>query len=145
MSFQDLFNELQSDGDWRSTLQHIIGIPELGNQCVVDWYPPVDIVDTVDNLYVYVELPGVTDNSIKVDIFNNKLIISGEKLKRYTTHPSKREIRYGKFVRNITLPLSVTKEGNVDVNYDNGILKLVIDKQMESNNRFVIGVKNSSD
>jgi len=146
MSFQEMLlnglTNLQSDGDFSGTLQQIMSgqypDPSTG------WYPNVDIVDTPNNLYIYMELPGVTESSISVDFFNNRLNVSGEKIKRYTTVASKHEIIYGKFVRRIVLPLSVTNPGNVIVNYDNGILSLTIDKKKELQNRFVIGVNHNS-
>ena len=149
MSFQDMIytslNNLQSDGDLRGAVQHIInsgigGAP--GDHS--GWHPPVDIVDTKNNMYVYIELPGVTESSIGVDFFNNKLSVSGEKLKRYTAPATKHEIVYGRFVRKITLPISVTSQGNVNVVYENGVLTLIIDKKKEEQNRFHLGVTRSN-
>ena len=147
MSFQDMIfsslNNFQSDGDLRGALQHIInsGISPSGTQG--GWHPTVDIVDTKNNLYVYMELPGVTEDSISVDFFNNILDISGEKVKKYTAPPSKREITYGKFNRKITLPISVTNQANVSVQYTNGVLRLTVDKRKEEQNRFRMGVSGS--
>lgn len=134
---------LQSDGDLRGAFQHIINSGVSGSPTDANgWHPPVDIVDTTNNMYVYVELPGVTENSIGVDFFNNKLSISGEKVKRYTTPALKNEIVYGRFTRKITLPISVTNKANVHVYYESGVLTLIIDKQKEELNRFHIGVGN---
>ena len=148
MSFQDIIlnslTNLQSDGDLRGALQHIInsGVGTLNEQS--GWHPPVDIVDTKNNLYVYMELPGVSEESISVDFFNNTLSISGEKIKRYTSSPFKNELIYGKFNRKITLPISVTNQENVNVKYENGVLTLLIDKKKEEQNRFRIGINRSS-
>ena len=145
MSFQDMIytslNNLQSDGDLRGAFQHIInsgvGVAPGDHS---GWHPPVDIVDTKNNMYIYMELPGVTEGSIGVDFFNNKLSVSGEKLKRYTVAAAKHEIVYGRFVRKITLPISVTSQDNVNVGYENGVLTLIIDKKKEEQNRFHLGV-----
>lgn len=148
MSLQDLIftslNNLQSDGDLRGALQHIInsGVGSVSEQ--KEWYPSIDIIDTKNNLYVYAELPGVTENSIGVDFFNNELAISGEKLKRYTAPSHKNEIVYGKFNRKITLPISVTNRDNVTVKYDNGVLTLIIDKKKEEQNRFRISIDSNA-
>jgi HSP20 family protein len=147
MSFQDMIlnglTNLQSDGDLRGALQHIInsGVGHVNEQG--GWLPPVDIVDTKNNLYVYIELPGVSDESIGVDFFNNKLSISGEKIKRYVAPPFKHEMIYGKFNRKIILPMSVTNQENVNVKYENGVLTLLIDKKKEEHNRFRIGIDHS--
>jgi HSP20 family molecular chaperone IbpA len=140
MSFQDLIltslNNLQSDGDLRGAVQHIIN---SGIDNTV-WNPAVDIVDTNNNMYIYIELAGVTKSSIGVDFFNNKLSVTGEKLKRYTANPLKNEIVYGNFVRKITLPISVTNSDNVNIIYENGVLTLIVDKKKEEENRFHLGV-----
>ena len=141
MSLQDLIfsglNNLQSDGDLRGAFQHIINsgvsTSEQGG-----WHPSIDIIDTQNNLYVYIELPGVSEDSINIDFFNNRLSISGEKINIHTDNAFKREIVYGKFKRTLTLPLSVTNQKNVDVKYVNGVLALTIDKKKESQNKFRI-------
>jgi HSP20 family molecular chaperone IbpA len=144
MSFSDMIynslNNLQNDGDLRGALQNIINSGVGLSMDQKEWHPSIDIVDTNNNLYVYIELPGVIESSIDVDFFNNKLAISGEKLKRYTVASYKNEIVYGKFNRQITLPISVTNKDNVIVKYDNGVLTIIIDKSKEEQNRFHIGL-----
>ena len=146
MSLQDILfdglNTLQSDGDLRGAFQHIIN-SGTGGPLNQGWHPTVDIVDTPNNLYVYLELPGVSEDSIGIDFFNNRVSVSGEKLKRYTSPATKREIVYGKFNRKITLPLSVTNQENVIVKYSNGVLTLTIDKKKEARNRFRMSVTNN--
>lgn len=148
MSLQDIIynslNNLQSDGDLRGAFQHIINSGVGGSSSDNGLYPPLDIIETKNNMYVYVELPGVNEESVGVDFFNNKLSISGEKIKRYSVPATKNEIVYGSFTRNITLPISVTNQGNVNVGYDKGVLTLIIDKKKEEENRFHIGIERSS-
>lgn len=142
MSLQDLLeglNQLQEDGDVRGALNHLIN-SNLGQG--IAWQPCVDIIDTKDNLYLYIELPGVSENSIDVDFFNNKVTISGEKLKCYNTAPYKKEIVYGEFKRTLTIPISVTKQDNVSVKYTNGVLTVDINKKKENENRFSVRVTN---
>lgn len=144
MSFQELIlngiNNLQTDGDLRGAFQHIINSSAAtGGQS--DWHPCIDIVDTKNNLYVDMELAGVVDDSIAVDFCNNKLGISGVKLKRRQTRPLKREILYGRFNRIITLPFCVTSRENVITTFENGVLSIIIDKKKEEEEtRFSMGV-----
>lgn len=142
MSIQDLLTnglgQIQSDGDIRGAFQHILNSGAVGGSPGLQ--PAIDIVETKNNLYVYVELPGVSESSIDIDFYNNKVVISGEKLKRYTEIPVKKEIVYGKFHRKIILPISVTNQENVMVRYKNGVLVLTVDKQREEQHRFRIGV-----
>ena len=147
MSFQEMLlnglSNIQSEGDLFGVLQNAINTGS-GPRTDGRWSPCIDIVDTTNNLYVYIDIPGVSENSISVDFFNNKLSVSGDKIKRYQSPSIKNEIIYGNFIRCITLPMSVTNQSNVNVTYTNGVLKLVIDKQKEEQNRFTIGVSNSS-
>ena len=144
MSFQDLIlsslSNLQADGDLRGAFQHIINSGITVNNNDSKWNPPVDIVESNDNLYIYVELPGVVENSIGIDFFNNKVSISGEKIKQHKGPVYKYEIVYGKFNRQINIPLSVTNQENVNVKYENGVLVLIIDKKKEEQHRFCLGV-----
>jgi HSP20 family protein len=149
MSFQDMIltslNNLQSDGDLRGAFQHLINSGITGSASEKCWHPPVDIVDTPNNMYIYVELPGVCKDSIDVDFFNNNLTITGEKLKMYKDEPIKNEIVYGHFTRKINVNISVTNKNHVNINYESGVLSVIIDKKKEEKNRFHIGIteKNS--
>ena len=99
------------------------------------WRPAVDIVDAKDTLNVYIDLPAIDKNSIDLDFYNNRLHLKGNRVKPYTSHP-RHEITYGKFSRDIILPVSVTNKENVSVLYKDGVLKIVVDKMKESQNRF---------
>jgi HSP20 family molecular chaperone IbpA len=146
MSFQDMIlnslSNLQTDGDLRGAFQHIINSGIVNDQN--SWHPPVDIVDIDSYLYVYIEIPGVKDESISVEFFNNKLSISGEKIKIYNEISFKNEIVYGKFNRHISLPMNVTNKENVNLSYNNGILTVVIDKKNEEQNKFTVGISKNN-
>ena len=147
MSIQEMlinsFGQIQNDGDLRGAFQHIINSGAIGGS--EGWQPCIDIVETKNELYVYVEIPGVKESSIDVDFYNNKVVLSGEKIKKYNVEPSKKEIFYGKFHRTIVLPVGVTNKNNVSIEYKNGILLITIDKQKEEQNRFHMGVVSESE
>lgn len=139
MSLQDLLisglSQFQSNNDLQGAVQEIISSSSTGLNTLVD------IIDTKNNLYIYVDLPGVTPSSINIDFYNNNISICGEKIKKYNEVPLKKEIVYGKFNRKVTLPISVTNKKNVEVSYNDGVLIIIIDKQKESQNKFRINVK----
>ena len=139
MSLQDLLisglNQIQSNNDFQGAVQEILSSSSTGVNT------PVDVIDTKNNLYIYVDIPGVIASSINIDFYNNNISICGEKIKKYNEVPFKKEIVYGKFNRKITLPISVTNRKNVTVCYENGVLLITIDKQKESQNKFRIHVK----
>jgi HSP20 family protein len=144
MSIQDLLfsslNNLQTDDDLRGALQYIInsGVGQVNEQ--KEWQPSIDIVDVENNINIYIELPGVLEDSISIDFFNNRITVSGEKIKRYTTPSYKHEIVYGKFKRNIILPINVNNKDNVIVSCFFGVLTITINKKEEQNG-FRLGVK----
>lgn len=105
------------------------------------WIPSIDIIEEKNFIYVYVDIPGVIPGSIDMNVFNNKIEISGERNKCYnTTNILKKEINYGKFKREITLPISITKRESITVNNLNGVLNIIINKTIEEENKFKINL-----
>lgn len=98
---------------------------------------PIDMVEEEKTIHIYAEIPGVTKENIKIDCYNNKMTISAEKVRAYES-PSPSELKYGRLHREITLPICVTKPDTVAVNYDNGVLRIRINKFVEEENRFSI-------
>ena len=97
----------------------------------------VDIVNEEKTIYIYAELPGISKENIEVDFYNNKLTISAEKVKVYE-NPGISEIYYGNLERTLTLPICVTRKDAVSVCYNNGILKIKINKLVEEENHFSV-------
>lgn len=114
------------------------------------WKPNIDLVETENYVYIFVTLPGVDPDTVDVDFFNNCVKIKGERkfpeiLQEETVFSSRRqEIIYGNFERKVTLPISVTRNESVNVNLDNGILCIKINKSVESSNRFNIRLNNEN-
>ena len=96
---------------------------------------PVDIVNEDTAMYVYVELPGVNKENIDVDFYNNKLSITAEKQRTYSS-PTVSEIKFGRLERTLTLPICITRRDTVSVTYTNGILRIKINKLTEEENKF---------
>ena len=138
MSLQDIMSGLNSVLETGITEENIRN--SLRNIQRNPLSPQLDMIDTDDNLFVYVELPGVEKKSICLDFFNNNMLIRGEKRKQYVNDAYRNEIMYGRCERKVTLPFSVTQKENVSVKYTDGILIIDIDKKKEGLNRFQIGV-----
>ena len=102
------------------------------------WQPSVDIVQSATTIIVYINIPGVKNDSIDVDFFNNRIIVTGERKKLFSERMTvvKSEIIYGRFERQITIPISVTNQENVKISSRNGVLLITIDKAAEERNRF---------
>lgn len=100
---------------------------------------PIDVINDEKTIYIYGELPGIKKEDIKIDFYNNKLTVKAEKKCDYEG-PEVAEIKYFPYERVITLPICVTSNRAVAVNYNNGVLKIVINKLVEEENKFSVSV-----
>lgn len=110
------------------------------------WRPPVDVFETETHVKIFSNVAGISADDINVDFFNNLVVITGERKFPNidnTMTQRQREIIYGKFKRNINLPLSITNRDSVSVNIKEGVLSIIINKALENANRF--SVRPSSD
>tara|TARA_B100001996_G_C18464344_1_gene517378 strand:- start:265 stop:720 length:456 start_codon:yes stop_codon:yes gene_type:complete len=105
------------------------------------WRPPVDMFETETHVKIYANVAGINADNMNVDFFNNVVVITGERNfpnQEENMSQRQREIIYGKFKRNITLPLSVTNRDSVSVVIKDGVLSIIIDKSLETANRFSV-------
>ena len=96
--------------------------------------PPVDIYEDDRRLTFKVEVPGIDEKDIKVEIENNMLTIRGErKLEQDIKEESFRrmERHYGAFSRSFTLPSTVDPE-KIEANYSHGVLAIQMPKRAEA-------------
>jgi HSP20 family protein len=92
--------------------------------------PPVDIYEDDQKLTFKVEVPGIDEKDIKVEIENNVLTIRGErKLEKDVKEENFRrmERHYGAFSRSFTLPSTVDPE-KIEANYAHGVLAIQMPK-----------------
>ena len=120
----------------------------LSDQNLQIWKPQIDMIETDSNIIIISSVPGIDENDIDVDFFNNCIVIKGERkclslqeeiLKR------KQEIYYGSFERKILIPFSVTSDQSVSIKMENGFLIININKKMELTNRFTLKPKKEND
>ena len=96
--------------------------------------PPVDIYEDDQKLTFKVEVPGVDEKDIKVEIENNVLMMHGErKLGKDIKEDSFRrmERHYGAFSRSFTLPSTVDPQ-KIEANYAHGVLAIQMPKRAEA-------------
>ena len=92
--------------------------------------PALDVAETETALGISIEVPGVTEDDLDVTVQGDVLIIKGEKSsdsedKHKDFHVVER--RYGSFRRQVPLGF-VPEQGAASASFDNGVLKLVIEK-----------------
>ena len=101
------------------------------------WTPAASVVETDDAFMLYLEVPGVTPDSIAVDLNGEHLVVSGERAP-FTPSEDGRvissEMAWGRFVRRFRVGSGVDRE-NVSATYQNGILAIEAQKSTEARPR----------
>ncbi len=95
---------------------------------VFDHVPKVEVKENGKSYTVSVELPGLDEKDVKVELDDDVLTISGEKKVERTddkTHYSERS--YGSFTRAFTLPDDADRNG-IAASFAKGVLTLEIAK-----------------
>ncbi|MBX5492503.1 MAG: Hsp20/alpha crystallin family protein [Chloroflexi bacterium] len=98
------------------------------------WRPPTDVLESPAGLLVKMELAGVTESDVEVTLFEDMLVVAGERRETYPEGLDCRTyecryheggIRYGPFQAEIYLPLRVDAE-RVTARFDNGFLYVTL-------------------
>jgi len=95
------------------------------------WVPPVDIVETENELIVKADVPDVKFEDIDVRLENGTLTLRGErKFEKKTEKGGYHRIErgYGSFDRSFTLPDTVDAE-HVKADYKNGTVTITLPKK----------------
>ena len=96
--------------------------------------PPVDIYEDEQKIALNLEVPGMKESDLDIQLENNLLTVKGERKfekeeKEENFHRIER--RYGSFFRAFTLPSTVNTE-SVQASYNAGVLKLELAKKPEA-------------
>ena len=101
-----------------------------------------DIYEKDNKYHIEMDVPGYNKEDIKIHLENNYLTISAEK-KEHDEDKSKKYIRrertYSKFERSIYL--GDADENNIDAEYKNGILNIVVPKIEENKSKKYIEIR----
>ena len=94
------------------------------------WVPPMDLVETAEHFVLRADLPGLSEDDLKIELEDGVLTVSGE---RRADHEERQEGFYrverafGTFSRSLTLPKGVDGEA-VSASFDRGVLEVRIPK-----------------
>jgi HSP20 family protein len=97
------------------------------------WMPPMDLVETDDHFVLRADLPGMSEDDVKIEFEDGTLTVSGERKAEHesTTGGFYRiERAFGSFSRSLTLPQGVDPEA-VSAGFDRGVLEVRIPKPEE--------------
>jgi HSP20 family protein len=117
--------------------QRLVGAPGSPHFGVPVMEPPVDVYQTETDVVVQVEIAGISDEEVELEVEGNTLIVRGER-KPLPGQPqrvySQMEIAHGPFQRRLLLPAAVNAEAAVAV-YKCGILEIVLPKASPTSGR----------
>ena len=97
------------------------------------WMPAMDLVESGDHFVLRADLPGMSEEDIKIELEDGTLTVSGE---RKAEHETSEEGYYrverasGSFSRSLTLPKGVNADA-VTAGFDRGVLEVRIPKPEE--------------
>jgi len=100
------------------------------------WTPPVNVLETNDEIVLDVYLPGLNKSDLQIEIKNGStLVIKGERRlqKDEVEHEGylRKEFSFRRFFRSFALPLEIEPEGATAL-YRNGILEICLKKKAEA-------------
>jgi HSP20 family protein len=111
--------------------------PGSPNFCAPYMEPPVDVYQTDKEVVVLMEIAGIPEEEIELQVEGHSMLIRGER-RPLPGHPrreySQMEIAHGAFQREILLPSSVDAE-SMRADYKNGILEIVLPKTTPAHGR----------
>ncbi len=94
------------------------------------WVPALDVFETADEIVYAFDLPGISEDSISVELHDDTLTVSAtrertEELSR--EHSYRLERRFGSFSRAVGVPQGID-ESSVKADYTDGVLELRVAK-----------------
>jgi HSP20 family protein len=122
------WNELASVHNEMSRLMN--GLLEGNGRTTQAWVPALDVWETEDEIVYAFDLPGIPEESIKVEFEDGSLTVSAERERKHEVSDERFyrfERRYGTFSRTIGLPQGVD-ESAIRADYADGVLEVHVAK-----------------
>jgi HSP20 family protein len=96
--------------------------------------PRADVVEDKDAYHFYVEMPGLKDGSIDVQVEDDRLLVASERKRpewpqEVGVHIAERD--HGTIRRAFRLPLNASRDG-IRAAYADGVLQLTVEKRSDS-------------
>jgi HSP20 family protein len=109
-------------------------------------YPPLNVWDDNDNIYLEAELPGITLENLEITITDgNRMTLKGQRkpaeVAKTTWHRQERS--FGSFSRTLTLPVLVDSD-RVEAHFELGDLRVTLPKSPKAKPRRIEVKQNRS-
>jgi HSP20 family protein len=104
-----------------------------GNAGTRRWIPAMDLVETDDHFVLRADLPGLSEEDVKLEVTDGVLTLSGERKAEHETRKDgfyRLERSSGTFSRSLTLPDGVDASA-IAASFDRGVLEVRIPKPVE--------------
>lgn len=102
-----------------------------------------DIYEKDGNYHIEMDVPGFSKDEIKIEMSDDYLIITAEKINEVNNDENKnyihKERTYGKYQRSFHL--RDLDSSNINAEFSNGVLKIVVPKKEEQTNKKYIEIK----
>lgn len=101
------------------------------------WSPPLEVSQRENQVVVRAELPGIEQDSVRVEIKNDRLVIEGDRREEQRQEGQgyyRSERSYGHFYRAISLPEGVDAD-QASASMRNGLLEVVVPVQQSTQQR----------
>jgi HSP20 family protein len=110
------------------------------------WVPLADVEETDDAYVVEVELPGVAESDIDIEVNDREVTVTGELKERERQGILRRRTRrVGEFQYSVTLPGDIDAD-NVDAQLEHGVLTVTVPKSQRAKPRRIsIGGRGQGD
>ena len=106
------------------------GLLEGNGRTTQSWIPALDVWETDDEIVYALDLPGIPEDKISVELDEGALTITAER-ERAQEESDERfyrfERRHGTFSRTFGVPQGVT-ESDINADYKNGVLEVHVKK-----------------
>jgi HSP20 family protein len=112
----------------------------------IDWtsagtnfVPRLDVAELDDKITLSIELPGMSDKDIDIQMDQDCLTIKGEKKQEKSAEGSLRsfdERCYGSFQRKIYMPTATIDKDKITASFKHGILMVAIPKHAEAKKEY---------
>ena len=96
--------------------------------------PYLDVAENENEILVKVDVPGIDEKDISVNLSGDNFIIKGERKEEKEEkekHYHRVERSYGNFQRVVALPVSVSAE-KINAEFENGVLEVHLPKKEEA-------------
>ena len=109
------------------------GWPAMTTATAPELVPSMDVTETDKEFEISVELPGLEDKDVQVNVADNVLTVKGEKKAEKEEKEEKNknyhryERSYGSFSRSLQLPDGVNADA-IKANLANGVLRVTVPK-----------------